>query len=824
MKSSELGLWIVRGVILCALMKHGTSFGQYNFEAGFFKSLGLDSDNVDLSLFNEGASFLPGEYTLSIYVNDHYISTQSVLFTRANNYQDPIPCFSESEWAGFGVTMRAPDKSLVCTSPSEYTQGAQWRINMDAQRLDITVPQAALTRSDMFKTPWQSWQEGSNALLLNYNYIYGNSSQPSQSSGTSQYLALNSGINLQGVRFRNSSNWVKSINQPGKFDTLRSYIQKDYHFLQGGELSLGEAFSDGNLFESIPFKGIMASSLEDMVRPEFQNFTPVVRGVVSSQSANVSVIKNGNIIYQETLPSGPFSLDGVMNNGGGDYLIQIAESDGSVRSYTQYADSLPALQSKGRLKYNVLSGKTNFINTKNTSVNQGSLFYGMTDSFTLYGGIVVSDNYHAYSAGIGKTMGAFGAVAFDVTASDAVIKGNDATVSRKGEAFRLSYYKDFADSATTLGLLAYRYAAEDYIGFREFIEYDIRNNLTDRFTKNRAEVSLVQRLDKFGNLSLSGNYQSYWNNTDNAFSYNINHNINFGRFSVRSYYSQNSTLSNMKDKVVGLGGTFFFSENGRNYSVVNNTSSRNGKFSNNTSASTGFLDNSISLSASQNLTQGEDMRHGLAANYMGSYYDASTSYYTSPSNRQVNVNLKGGALLYKGGGALSRYFSIDSPMAIVETPGVSGVHISNGINIQTDYFGHAVVGNLQPYQRNQIGIDASSLKGDVETSETDRTVIPRKGSVMPIKFKVSKGQKALFDVTYQGKLIPLGAVASIVGDNNTPQTAFFADRGQVYLTGLESSGKVKVRWGPAETSSCEFTYVLDNKSQFSLYRGTQECK
>ncbi|SUG40537.1 outer membrane usher protein SfmD [Salmonella enterica subsp. arizonae] len=44
-----------------------------------------------------------------------------------------------------------------------------------------------------------------------------------------------------------------------------------------------------------------------MLRSQFRNYTPAIRGVVNSQSATVSVIKNNRVIYQTNLPAGPFS-------------------------------------------------------------------------------------------------------------------------------------------------------------------------------------------------------------------------------------------------------------------------------------------------------------------------------------------------------------------------------------------------------------------------------------------------------------------------------------------------------------------------------------
>lgn len=814
---------LLKWVVFFVAVKPYISIGQYNFDAGFLKSLGLEHDNADLSRFNAGASFSPGVYSVSVYINNEFFGVLPVRFAPVDNLVDPAPCFSLSEWQGLGIEVTNTEQQQICPVPTDYVPGAQWRVHMDTQRLNITVPQIALAQSDIFKTPVQSWQSGSNALLLNYNYNYSTNRRSSGVTNSSQYLAVNSGLNLSGIRFRNNSSWTKSEHQNGRYTTLNSYAQKDYHFFQGGELTLGEVFTDGSLFESLPLKGIVASSLDEMVRPEFQNFTPVVRGVVNSQSATVSVKKNGNIIYQESLPSGPFALEGVMNNGGGDYQVEIAESDGSLRSYTQYADSLPALQSKGRVKYNILSGKTNYTSQNNANINQATVFYGVTDNITLYGGVILSDNYHSYNAGIGNTIGGYGAFALDISVSDADVKNDKANSSVKGEALRFSYYKNVEASGTTLGLLAYRYATEDYLDFSEFIQRDSDYNGSIS-KKNRIEVNLMQNLNEFGNLSLSGNHQTYWGSDRSALNFSLSHNISLGQVSLRSYFSQNKLQNNTTDKTVGAGVSFSLAENGRRYSASNNTNSRNGILSNNLSLSTGLMDNRLNLSASQNWSEQDDMMSGLSLSYTGNRYDFSSSYYNSADSRRLNTNIRGGAFLYGDGAGLSRFYSLDTPLAIVHTPGVSDVKLNRNDNNSTDYFGHAIVGNLQPYQRNQIGIDPSSLKNNFETSNTDMTIIPRKGSVVPVRFEVMKGQRALFDVLWRGKSIPLGAVASVMNRNDIQQTAFFADRGQVYLTGLDYTGKVRVQWGNSDKESCEFEYSLNKNTAITLHRGTMECR
>lgn len=811
-----------KGVILYCLIEPGIAFARYNFDSSFFKAAGLgDAEHVDLTLFNEGASFSPGDYKLSVYINGDFASVKTVRFIKDGQYTEPAPCFTASEWHSLGIRVKDSVAS-ECAIPSYYIPSAVWRVDMNTMRLNISVPQISLERGDLFTSPWQTWDAGNNAFLLNYHYSYSDN-QYRHSSDTSQYLGVESGINLLGLRFRNSSSWVENGDKKREFNSIRSYVQKDYHFLQGGELTLGETWSDGSLFSSVPFKGVMAASQDTMLRTEFQSFTPAIRGVVNSQSATVSVFKNGQVIYQSTLPVGPFSLDGIMSNGGGEYQVEIKESDGSVRRYTQSSDSLPALQSKGRLKYNALIGKTNFANTTDQSFSQASLFYGLTDSITTYGGTTFSDNYQAYSVGLGKMMEGYGAVAFDVTASDVTLPYDKS--ARRGQSFRISYSKDFDETETSLGLFAYRYSTKDYLDFNDFSEYRSNDAQDVLNKKNRLEATLNQRLSQWGHLSLSGSQQSYWDGANSTLSFNVNHNISFGRFSLNTYYAENKNQDDARDRIFGLGVSMSLADNGRNYTLVNTATRRNGDLGNQTSANMSLLDdNRLSLSASQSLAERDDPMYGLAANYIGNLYELSGGYYKSTGTQNMNAGIRGGAVLHGGGLTLSRSYPLDSPRVIIQTPGVSDVRISNNQNVQTDYFGHAVIGNLQPYQRNPVSINASSLKAGVETAETDTVVIPRKGSVIPVKFSVSQGLRALFDVSYGGKPIPLGAVANMVGDGDNPKAAFFADKGQVYLTGLDNKGRVRVKWGHTDTASCEFAYELNNASLTALHRQSFECR
>ncbi len=72
------------------------------------------------------------------------------------------------------------------------------RFDFAQQRLDISIPQAAMVASARGYIPPQYWDEGINALLLNYTFTGANSQDrsPGGSAENSYFLGLNSGLNL----------------------------------------------------------------------------------------------------------------------------------------------------------------------------------------------------------------------------------------------------------------------------------------------------------------------------------------------------------------------------------------------------------------------------------------------------------------------------------------------------------------------------------------------------------------------------------------------------------------------------------------------------
>ncbi|WP_268605477.1 fimbria/pilus outer membrane usher protein, partial [Escherichia coli] len=88
------------------------------------------------------------------------------------------------------------------------------------------------------------------------------------------------------------------------------YVQRGFAAIKSN-LTMGDFYSPGDLFDSIRVRGGALASDINMRPNSQQGFSPIVRGVAQS-NALVKVLQNGNLIYQENVPPGAFTLDNIL--------------------------------------------------------------------------------------------------------------------------------------------------------------------------------------------------------------------------------------------------------------------------------------------------------------------------------------------------------------------------------------------------------------------------------------------------------------------------------------------------------------------------------
>ncbi|WP_262232304.1 fimbria/pilus outer membrane usher protein, partial [Escherichia coli] len=81
-------------------------------------------------------------------------------------------------------------------------------------------------------------------------------------------------------------------------------------------------------------RGVRLASDERMLPGSLRGYAPAVRGIANS-NAKVTIYQNAHILYETTVPAGPFVINDLYPSGyAGDLLVKITESNGQTRMFT----------------------------------------------------------------------------------------------------------------------------------------------------------------------------------------------------------------------------------------------------------------------------------------------------------------------------------------------------------------------------------------------------------------------------------------------------------------------------------------------------------
>ncbi|HDT7461240.1 TPA: fimbria/pilus outer membrane usher protein, partial [Escherichia coli] len=198
-------------------------------------------------------------------------------------------------------------------------------------RLNVEIPQAMLvSRPRGYISPSQ-WQTGVPAAFVSYDVNHWRYRTPDMENNQS-YLGLRAGFNAGGWAFRHRGTESWSDGHAEGYRSIETNLQHDIAMLRA-QLTLGDFTTTGELMDSNSLRGIRLASDDRMLPGSLRGYAPVVRGMAGS-NARVTVRQNGNIIYETTVPAGPFSISDLYPSGyGGDLTVTVTESDGQTRSF-----------------------------------------------------------------------------------------------------------------------------------------------------------------------------------------------------------------------------------------------------------------------------------------------------------------------------------------------------------------------------------------------------------------------------------------------------------------------------------------------------------
>lgn len=752
---------------------------------------------ADLDAFLQGSSVLPGNYRVDIYVNRSLSGRRDISFAPNPASGVVEACLTLEMLSEFGMdTSSLADSNNAtggCFDLASNVEFAHMEYDPNRLRLSISIPQALMQRGVRGYVAPELWEEGVTAGFANYTFSGTRREQPQQTQDL-YYLGLRNGLNLGAWRLRNESSLVYGDAQPYRFRSNRTFLQRDITPFKS-QLTVGETFTDAQVFDSVRFIGAMLSSDDAMLPDSERVYAPVIRGIADT-NATVEVRQNGFVLFSGNVSPGPFEIADIYPSGSnGDLEVTVIEADGRRRTFVQAYASLPVMVPKGALRYSVAAGQYDGYEDggESPALTSMTLIYGLTDRTTFAGGAQFAEGYRAGNLGVGVNTG-LGAVSLDLTQSNSQQRQQ----THIGQSLRLRYANTLDLTNTTLAVAGYRYSTEEYRTLDEHVE-GLRGDIsTDvQRAKDRIEVSLSQTFSEhLASLSITGSEQRYWNNGGKTRQLYLSWN---GAWRNLSY-----SVSLERNQLVGGGGAGqtdnrialtlsmpLGSKAGASRAFVNTVRDSSGDANTQAGLNGQVFDDRDTFYSVQ---VGDDNRSGSSGygklSTATSYGRFDAGYGQGRDYRTVSLGAAGSVVAHSGGVNLGQ--PLGETFALVNVEGVAGVGLTNHRNVETAGNGYAVVPSVQPYRTNWVSLDTRQIGADVELDNAVAQTVPRRGAVPVVRFEAQVGRRVQFElVRPDGSRLPLGAMLE---DSHGKSVAAVDPTGHALVMSEQDSGEWLVKW------------------------------
>lgn len=800
----------------------------------------VDRQNIDFSRFSQAGYIMPGQYQMEIMVNDQGISPSAFPVTfleppvSGQDGKKPLPqaCLTPEMVSLMGLTMASQEKVTYwnngqCADLSQLS-GVEIRPNPAEGMLYINMPQAWLEYFDASWLPPSRWDNGIPGLLFDYN-INGTVNKPHKGK-QSQSLSYNgtAGANFGAWRLRadyqgnlnHTTGSVQGTNS--QFTWSRFYMYRAIPRWRAN-LTLGENYINSEIFSSWRYTGASLESDDRMLPPKLRGYAPQVSGIADT-NARVVISQQGRILYDSTVPAGPFTIQDLDSSVRGRLDVEVIEQDGRKKTFQVDTAYVPYLTRPGQIRYKLVSGRSrNYEHTTEGPVfAAGEASWGISNKWSLYGGGIVAGDYNTLAAGLGRDLNEFGTVSADVTQSVARIPEEE---TKQGKSWRLSYSKRFDDVNADITFAGYRFSERNYMTMEQYLNARYRNDFTGR-EKELYTVMLNKNFEDWKtSVNLQYNHQTYWNRrTSDYYTVSINRyfdafgfrNVSAGLTASRSRYSRNGVSSsgdNYNDSVflrlsVPWGtGTASYSGNMSNDHYTNTVGYSD--------TLNGALD-SYSLNAGVSSGGGQSSQSQMSAYYnhssplarLSANFSAVENGYTS-----FGMSASGGATITAKGAALHAGGMNGGTRLLVDTDGVGGVPVDGG-RVSTNRWGIGVVTDVSSYYRNITSVDLNKLPEDIEATRSVVESVLTEGAVGYREFKVLKGSR-LFAVLRlaDNSHPPFGAS---VTNAKGRELGVVADSGLAWLSGVNPGESLNVGWDGRTQCVVDIPKNLDPTQQLLL--------
>ncbi len=814
-----------------------TEEDTYTFDSSLFKGTGLNKDLIER--FNHPNQIQAGQYTVDLYVNEHFIDRQKIRFVDDPTKSNKVDvCLTRSLLERAGILGSSQfQKKLIneehhqispneCLRLDQIAEGSRSDFDFSDLRLNLLIPQQFLKNLPRGYVNPAELDAGGSIGFINYsgNYYRTESKSNHNASYESGFVSLNAGINFGQWQYRQQSNFSIDNEHHSRWNHIRSYVQRPIESWMS-VLTLGQQYGSGQFFSTLPYVGLNLQT-DDCMRPDsMRGYAPIIRGTAQT-NAKVSVEQNGREIYQITVAPGPFEIkDLYPTNFEGNLKVVVTEADGTVHSNEVPYAAVPTSLRAGLFNYNFSFGRTDLDRTKDAYFSDFNYEYGLNNSITLNGGLRLSQGYQAVVLGgvWGSWLGAFGS---NVTYSRSEQGNPSGTDTMDGWMANLTYSKTFQPTNTTIAIAGYRYSTQGYrelndvLGLAYVTKQGIDWVSNTYLQRSRFQLNLSQQFGRFGSLYVAGSIQNYRDERKNDTSFQVGFSKSIGILSFNLNYTRQKMYvmhdgGNSKEEYFdNFGGISVHIPLGKVRNPLRPTLStyysRSKDSDNYQLAVNGPLDHDYSLNYTLGVNGSSDQNNttytaGLYKRFASLQLGVNTSY--SDQYWQNSISANGAIALHAGGITFGPYLT--DTFGLVEAKGAKGAKVISSPYSKIDRFGYALIPSLSPYRYNSITLDPQGIANNVELEGGEQRIAPYAGASVKIKFLTRTGYSVLIQSHLKNQqVIPIGTDVL----NDTEEViGMVGQGGQVYLRVAKPQGVLHLRWTNQNgTSSCVLPYSIRN--------------
>jgi outer membrane usher protein len=799
----------------------GTEPADVTFDSTFLQGYG---QNLDLSRYARAGLVPAGEYRLQVTVNGKDQMSQTVRVVAAGKNASRF-CFRAADVERWGVRVnKLPDQEQVaktlasdCVEVQALIPGASFRMDMASLQGDLSIPQAYAGRVRRGYVDPSEWDSGVTAGFVTYNANAFENQNSVGDDSSSFSLGVNSGFNIADWRLRHNGNFNYDDDAGSTYSATNSYAQHDVSSMKA-QFTLGEYFTPGDSFDSVPFTGVQLASDDSMLPESERGFAPIVRGIADT-NAKVTIRQAGRIIHEVTVAPGAFVIDDLYATGyAGDLDVTVTEADGRQKTFTVAFASVVQMLRPGSSRFSLTVGRYRDDNLDDQlRFTQGTYRRGISNLLTLYGGGILAEDYGSLITGaaVGTPIGA---IAFDASFSRASglpqITTDEGSGDSSGRSYRISYSKLIDETRTNFALAAYRFSSEGYLGLSTFAHLHEGDPTQAYLERNRFQVSVSQPMGEVGDFYVNGVSSSYWDGRADSTTYQVGYSksFNWGSLSVsagREFQDDESNDTYLLSLSVPLGS-------GSRRPTLSTTASYDGD--NNSTVRTNVTGTAgernqanYGVYASRSSSD-DDSTHSYGGNvqYRSSIAQVGASVSRGEDFTQYTGSASGTVVAHSGGIVFSP--EQGETMALIEARGAGGASVANGQGNALDDDGQALTAGLVPYRNNNVGINPKGLPVDVELENTQQQVAPRRGAIVRLDYPTIIGKPLLLQLDNNAD-VPFGAQ---VVDADGKQIALVGQGGLIFVRG-EHQG-LKAVWGEDSGQSCLLRFDPATGAEDQLYQ------